>query len=143
MGDQAKEQSTYTAAEQPQEAQALEQEPEQAQADTQPETQGEEGTTSVKDNAFDYSKLRQMNNQEQLAALSKAGIFGDGDKPADKPQDTPQQTETPEQENNAGQGTDQPTETNEPEFEVVVDGQKVKVKQSELLAGYQRQADLT
>ena len=139
MGDQAKEQSTYTAAEQPQEAQALEQEPEQAQA----ETQGEEGTAFTDDNAFDYSKLGSMSQQEQLAALSKAGIFGDGDKPAEKPQDTPQQAETPEHKDDAGQGTDQPTETNEPEYEVVVDGQKVKVKQSELLAGYQRQADLT
>ena len=141
MGDQAIEQSTYTAAEQPQETpeQAPEQEPEQAQA----ETQGEEGTASTEDNAFDYSKLGSMSQQEQLAALSKAGIFGDGEKPADKPQDTPQQTETPDKENNAGQGTDQPAEKSEPEFEVVVDGQKVKVKQSELLAGYQRQADLT
>ena len=141
MGDQAIEQSTYTAAEQPQETpeQAPEQEPEQAQA----ETQGEEGTASTEDNAFDYSKLGSMSQQEQLAALSKAGIFGDGEKPANKPQDTPQQTETPEQENNAGQGTDQPAKGNEPEFEVVVDGQKVKVKQSELLAGYQRQADYT
>ena len=143
MGDQATEQSTYTAAEQPQEAQALEQAPEQAQSDTQPETQGAEDTASKEDNALDYSKLGSMSQQEQLAALSKAGIFGQDDKPADKPQDTPQQTETPEQENNAGQGTDQPAKGNEPEFEVVVDGQKVKVKQSELLAGYQRQADLT
>ena len=134
--DQAIEQSVVdTAAAEPQETQA----PEQAQA----ETQGAEGTASTEDNAFDYSKLGSMSQQEQLAALSKAGIFGDGDKPADKPQETPQQTETPEQENNAGQGTDQPAETNEPEYEVVVDGQKVKVKQSELLSGYQRQADLT
>ena len=141
MGDQATEQSTYTAAEQPQETpeQAPEQEPEQAQA----ETQGEEGTASTEDNAFDYSKLGSMSQDEQLAALSKAGYFGQGDKPAEKPQEPPQQTETPEHKNDAGQGTDQPTETNEPEFEVVVDGQKVKVKQSELLAGYQRQADLT
>ena len=137
MGDQAIEQSTYTAAEQPQET--PEQAPEQAQA----ETQGEEGTASTEDNAFDYSKLGSMSQQEQLAALSKAGIFGDGDKPAEKPQDTPQQAETPEHKDDAGQGTDQPTETSEPEYEVVVDGQKVKVKQSELLAGYQRQADYT
>ena len=131
--DQAIEQSVVdTAAEQP-----------QAQAETQAETQGAEDTASKEDNALDYSKLGSMSQQEQLAALSKAGIFGDGEKPADKPQETPQQTETPEQDNNAGQGTDQPAETNEPEYEVVVDGQKVKVKQSELLAGYQRQADLT
>ena len=135
MGDQAIEQSTYTAAEQPQETQ------EQPQA--QAEIQGAEDTASKEDNALDYSKLGSMSQQEQLAALSKAGIFGDGDKPADKPQETSQQTETPEQENNAGKGTDQPAETNEPEYEVVVDGQKVKVKQSELIAGYQRQADLT
>ena len=108
----------------------------------QPEAQGEKDTASS-DVTLDYSKLGQMSQDEQFAALSKAGIFGQGDKPADKPQDTPQQTETPEQENNAGQGTDQPTETSEPEYEVVVDGQKVKVKQSELLAGYQRQADYT
>ena len=116
MGDQATEQSTYTAAEQPQEAQALEQAPEQAQT----ETQGAEGTASKEDNAIDYSKLGSMSQQEQLAALSKAGIFGDGDKPAEKPQDTPQQTETPDKENNAGQGTDQPAEKSEPEFEVGV-----------------------
>ena len=84
-----------------------------------------------------------MSQQEQLAALSKAGIFGDGDKPAEKPQDTPQQTETPEQEQTDGQAEKAPQNENEPEFEVVVDGQKVKVKQSELLAGYQRQADYT
>lgn len=139
MGDQATEQSTYTAAEQPQEAQALE----QAQADTQPETQGAEDTASKEDNALDYSKLGSMSQDEQLAALSKAGYFGQDDNPAEKPQDTPQQAETPEHKDDAGQGTDQPAEGNEPEYEVVVDGQKVKVKQSELLAGYQRQADLT
>lgn len=134
--DQANEQSVVdTAAEQPQDTQEQPQE--------QTETQGAEDTASKEDNALDYSKLGSMSQQEQLAALSKAGIFGDGDKPAEKPQDTPQQTETPEHKDDAGQGTDQPTETNEPEFEVVVDGQKVKVKQSELLAGYQRQADLT
>lgn len=108
----------------------------------QPEAQGAEDTAS-NGATLDYSKLGQMSQQEQMDALSKAGYFGQDDKPADKPQDTPQQAETPEHKNDAGQGTDQPTETNEPEFEVVVDGQKVKVKQSELLAGYQRQADLT
>ena len=134
--DQAIEQSVVdTAAEQPQETQEQPQE--------QTETQGAEDTASKEDNALDYSKLGQMSQQEQLAALSKAGIFGDGDKPAEKPQDTTQQTETPEHKDDAGQGTDQPTETSEPEYEVVVDGQKVKVKQSELLAGYQRQADYT
>ena len=134
--DQAIEQSVVdTAAAEPQDTQ------EQPQA--QAETQGAEDTASKEDNALDYSKLGSMSQQEQLAALSKAGIFGDGDKPAEKPQDTPQQAETPEHKDDAGQGTDQPTETNEPEFEVVVDGQKVKVKQSELLAGYQRQADYT
>ena len=134
--DQAIEQSVVdTAAEQPQDTQ------EQPQA--QAETQGAEDTASKEDNALDYSKLGSMSQQEQLAALSKAGIFGDGDKPAEKPQDTPQQTETPEQEQTDGQAEKAPQNENEPEFEVVVDGQKVKVKQSELLAGYQRQADLT
>ena len=134
--DQAIEQSVVdTAAEQPQDTQ------EQPQA--QAETQGAGDTASKEDNALDYSKLGQMSQQEQLAALSKAGYFGQDDKPAEKPQDTPQQAETPEHKDDAGQGTDQPTETSEPEYEVVVDGQKVKVKQSELLAGYQRQADLT
>ena len=133
--DQANGQSVVdTAAAEPQDTQ------EQPQA--QAETQGAEDTASKEDNALDYSKLGSMSQQEQLAALSKAGVFGDG-KPAEKPQDTTQQTETPEHKDDAGQGTDQPTEGNEPEFEVVVDGQKVKVKQSELLAGYQRQADLT
>ena len=135
--DQAIEQSVVdTAAEQPQDTQ----EQPQAQA---AETQGAEDTASTEDNALDYSKLGSMSQQEQLAALSKAGIFGDGDKPAEKPQDTPQQAEKPEHKDDAGQGTDQPTETSEPEYEVVVDGHKVKVKQSELLAGYQRQADYT
>lgn len=134
--DQAIEQSVVdTAAAEPQEVQA----PEQAQA----ETQGAEDTASKDDNALDYSKLGSMSQQEQLAALSKAGIFGDGDKPAEKPQDTPQQAETPEQEQTDGQAEKAPQNENEPEFEVVVDGQKVKVKQSELLAGYQRQADYT
>lgn len=134
--DQAIEQSVVdTAAEQPQDTQ------EQPQA--QAETQGAEDTASKEDNALDYSKLGSMSQQEQLAALSKAGIFGDGDKPAEKPQDTPQQAETPEQEQTDGQAGKAPQNENEPEFEVVVDGQKVKVKQSELLAGYQRQADYT
>jgi hypothetical protein len=134
--DQAIEQSVVdTAAAEPQDTQ------EQPQA--QAETQGAEDTASKEDNALDYSKLGSMSQDEQLAALSKAGIFGDGDKPAEKPQDTPQQAETPEYKDDAGQGTNQPTDTNEPEYEVVVDGQKVKVKQSELLAGYQRQADYT
>ena len=134
--DQAIEQSVVdTAAEQPQDTQ------EQPQA--QAETQGAEDTASKEDNALDYSKLGQMSQQEQLAALSKAGIFGDGDKPAEKPQGTPQQAETPEQEQTDGQAEKAPQNENEPEFEVVVDGQKVKVKQSELLAGYQRQADYT
>ena len=134
--DQAIEQSVVdTAAAEPQDTQEQPQE--------QTETQEAEDTASKEDNALDYSKLGSMSQQEQLAALAKAGIFGDGDKPAEKPQEPPHQTETPEHKNDAGQGTDQPTETSEPEYEVVVDGQKVKVKQSELLAGYQRQADLT
>ncbi len=134
--DQAIEQSVVdTAAAEPQDTQ------EQPQA--QAETQGAEDTASKEDNAFDYSKLGSMSQQEQLAALSKAGYFGQDDKPAEGPQDTPQQAETPEHKDDAGQGTDQPAETNEPEYEVIVDGQKVKVKQSELLAGYQRQADYT
>ena len=134
--DQAIEQSVVdTAAEQPQETQEQPQE--------QTETQGAEDTTSTEDNALDYSKLGKMSQEEQLAALKKAGLYGDGDKPADKPQDPPQQQDTPEQKDDAGQGTDQPADTNEPEYEVVVDGQKVKVKQSELLSGYQRQADYT
>ena len=137
--DQANEQSVVdTAAAEPQEVQAPEQESEQAQA----ETQGAEDTASKEDNALDYSKLGSMSQQEQLAALSKAGVFGDG-KPAEKPQGQPQQTESKEHEQTDGQAEKAPQNENEPEFEVVVDGQKVKVKQSELLAGYQRQADLT
>jgi hypothetical protein len=133
--DQAIEQSVVdTAAAEPQETQ------EQPQA--QAETQGAEDTASKEDNALDYSKLGSMSQDEQLAALSKAGVFGDG-KPAEKPQEQPQQTESKEHEQTDGQAEKAPQGASEPEFEVVVDGQKVKVKQSELLAGYQRQADLT
>ena len=123
------------------EAEATATEPQDTTETNETETQGAESDTSD-DTALDYSKLGRMSQDEQFAALKSAGVFGDG-KPADKPQEPPQQAETTEHKDDAGQGTDQPTETNEPEYEVVVDGQKVKVKQSELLAGYQRQADLT
>ena len=105
------------------------------------ETQGAESDTSD-DTALDYSKLGHMSQDEQFAALKSAGVFGDG-KPADKSQDEPQQAETTEQEETDGQAEKAPQTETEPEYEVTVDGEKVKVKQSELLSGYQRQADLT
>ena len=107
------------APEQPQETQ----EQPQAQAETQvAEDTASNGAT------LDYSKLGQMSQDEQLAALSKAGVFGDG-KPAEKPKEQPQQTEKTEHEQTGGQAEKAPQEVNEPEYEVVVDGQKVKVKQ--------------
>ena len=138
--DQANEQSVVdTAAEQPKETQTEEQTTEQEQPH---ETQGANSDTSNEDTAIDYSKLGSMSQDEQFAALSKAGVFGDG-KPAEKPQNKPQQTENTEHEQTDGQAEKAPQGANEPEYEVVVDGQKVKVKQSELVNGYQRQADYT
>ena len=108
----------------------------------EPETQGADSDTSNKDTAIDYSKLGQMSQDEQFAALKSAGVFGDG-KPTDKSQDEPQQVDTQEQKGTDGQADSTQQGEPEPEYEITVDGEKVKVKQSELLSGYQRQADLT
>ena len=116
-------------------------EPQETTETSETETQGAESDTSD-DTALDYSKLGRMSQDEQFAALKSAGVFGDG-KPADKPQEPPQQAETTEQEETDGQAEKAPQTETEPEYEVTVDGEKVKVKQSELLSGYQRQADLT
>ena len=117
-------------------------EPQETTETAEPETQGADSDTSNKDTALDYSKLGRMSQDEQFAALKSAGVFGDG-KPADKPQEPPQQAETTEQEETDGQAEKAPQTETEPEYEVTVDGEKVKVKQSELLSGYQRQADYT
>ena len=116
-------------------------EPQETTETSETETQGAESDTSD-DTALDYSKLGHMSQDEQFAALKSAGVFGDG-KPADKPQEPPQQAETTEQEETDGQAEKAPQTETEPEYEVTVDGEKVKVKQSELLSGYQRQADYT
>ena len=116
-------------------------EPQETTETSETETQGAESDTSD-DTALDYSKLGRMSQDEQFAALKSAGVFGDG-KPADKPQEPPQQAETTEQEETYGQADSTPQTETEPEYEVTVDGEKVKVKQSELLSGYQRQADYT
>lgn len=111
----------------------------------EPETQGADSDTSNKDTAIDYSKLGQMSQDEQFAALKSAGVFGDG-KPTDKSQDEPQppqQVDTQEQKGTDGQADSTQQGEPEPEYEITVDGEKVKVKQSELLSGYQRQADYT
>ena len=123
------------------EAEATATEPQDTTETNETETQGAESDTSD-DTALDYSKLGRMSQDEQFAALKSAGVFGDG-KPADKPQEPPQQAETTEQEETDGQAEKAPQTETEPEYEVTVDGEKVKVKQSELLSGYQRQADYT
>ena len=123
------------------EAEATATEPQDTTETNVTETQGAESDTSD-DTALDYSKLGRMSQDEQFAALKSAGVFGDG-KPADKPQEPPQQAETTEQEETDGQAEKAPQTETEPEYEVTVDGEKVKVKQSELLSGYQRQADYT
>jgi HAMP domain-containing protein len=123
------------------EAEATATEPQDTTETNETETQGAESDISD-DTALDYSKLGRMSQDEQFAALKSAGVFGDG-KPADKPQEPPQQAETTEQEETDGQAEKAPQTETEPEYEVTVDGEKVKVKQSELLSGYQRQADYT
>ena len=68
-------------------------EPQETTETAEPETQGAESDTSD-DTALDYSKLGQMSQDEQFAALKSAGVFGDV-KPTDKPQEPPQRAARP------------------------------------------------
>ena len=94
---------------------------------------------SAKEAPPDFSKLGSMTQEEQLAFLRTHGFTGEtsGETEPPKKQETEMHAE------GAGGKAEQAPAEPEKEFDVTVDGQKVKVKLSELLNGYQRQADYT
>ena len=80
---------------------------------------------------FDAREIGGMKQDDQFAALKAAGIFGDNadTEPETKPE--------PKEETKPVEQSEEPMVT------VKVDGQEMQVKQSELVAGYQRGADYT
>ena len=80
---------------------------------------------------FDAREIGNMKQDDQFAALKAAGIFGDNadTEPETKPE--------PKEETKPVEQSEEPMVT------VKIDGQEMQVKQSELVAGYQRGADYT
>lgn len=111
-----------------------------ARNETPPETDGAEGS-SAKEAPPDFSKLGAMTQDEQLAFLRKHGFTDEAPEEPEAPKAP--ETKTEDTQKDAGDHAEQAPAAPEQEFEVTVDGQKVKVKLSELLNGYQRQADYT
>lgn len=103
--------------------------------DSTPETAQEPAATHDEDSkeAFDYKSLGEMETPDaQMAALKAAGIFND-----DVPEQKPEPETKPEAETKPEEQSDDPLVT------VKVNGEEIQVKQSELIAGYQRGADYT
>ena len=92
-------------------------------------------TTSSESDHLDTEDIGKMSSDDdKFEALKNAGVFGD-DKDAE-----------PETEHKPEPRTDQAERSQseeEPLVTVKVDGQEIRVSQSELVAGYQRQADYT
>ena len=95
----------------------------------------EESTTpneSAAGKEFDAREIGNMKQDDQFAALKAAGIFNDN---ADTEPET--KTEPKEETKPVEQSIEEPMAT------VKVNGEEMQVKQSELIAGYQRGADYT
>lgn len=94
-------------------------------AETHAENESTAGTE------FDAREIGNMSEDDQFVALKAAGIFGDNadTEPETKPE--------PKEETKPVEQSEEPMVT------VKVDGQEMQVKQSELVAGYQRGADYT
>lgn len=80
---------------------------------------------------FDARELGSMSQEDQLSALKAAGILGE--KPAEPVEE---KAEEPAPKT-------KPEEQSDPLVTVKINGQEMQVKQSELIAGYQRGADYT
>ncbi|WP_196606602.1 hypothetical protein [Pectinatus frisingensis] len=103
-------------------------------------------TATNTDSNPDYSKLGNMDAAGQFDYLKKHGIFGkseqnkEPDNNPDNKQDKPDQADKQSDESKEEPAKDG---KQEPLFEITVNGQKQKVTQSELIAGFQRNADYT
>lgn len=120
-------------------------------AEAEPETAEAEGAEDVPaatsedskaeesaSEAPDYAALGDMSQSEQVAFLRRHGLTGET-----KEADVPEAEEAPEDDEAAATDEADSSEQEEPAYEVTVDGEKQRVKLSELLSGYQRQADYT
>ena len=91
-----------------------------------------EPTATNLDSQIDYEELGTSNTTDQLAMLKKHGFFNDETTEPDQPATESEQVEEP------------PIEpSGEPTYKVKIDGQEQEVRLTELLSGYQRQADYT
>ena len=133
--DQVIEQSTPTMDETQQEPEAAADEKQDAQTEQGAQKKADDAA-SHEDSEPDFQSLGEMSAGDQLAYLRQHGYL-DHDADDEKPEQ--KQKQKGEQ---AGQAKEAPVE-DDPEYEITVDGEPVKVKLSELKNGYQRQADYT
>lgn len=106
-----------------------------------PESQ-ENGSNSAEETSFDAKSLGSMDENDQFEALKAAGVLGD--EPATKNANN-EVAEANRGEADAEQANEHSAEGSQQEelLDVVVDGKTIKMSKSELIAGYQRQADYT
>ena len=106
-----------------------------------PESQ-ENSSNSAEETSFDAKEFSTMDENDQLSYLKNAGILGD--EPATKNANN-EVAEANRGEADAEQANEHSAEGSQQEelLDVVVDGKTVKMSKSELIAGYQRQADYT
>lgn len=87
---------------------------------------------------FEASKLRGMSQEDQIGYLSKHGFMGDEEEPKEEEgKAEPVQAEQPQTEEVKQEPAEEPT------FEIQYNGQKMKVKQSELINLAQQGFDYT
>lgn len=115
-----------------------EQEPQQAEP--QKDVQEDVSATEKEDSTPDMKSLGGMSAGEQLAYLKKHGYLGSSDDETDE-EPAEEKTEPQQKDEDAGQA--EAPASDDPEYEITVDGKPMKVKLSELKQGYQRQADYT
>ena len=107
-----------------------------------PESQ-ENSSSSTEETSFDAKSLGSMDENDQFEALKAAGVLGD--EPATKNVESNKVAEP----NRGEAATEQASEHSvsdpqqEETLDVTIDGKTVKMSRSELIAGYQRQADYT
>lgn len=132
--DQVIEQSTTLTMDETQQAQETATDEKQDAQTEQGAQEKAEDAAAHEDSELDFQSLGEMSAGDQLAYLRQRGYL---DHDADD--EKPEQNQKGEQ---AGQAKEAPAE-DDPEYEITVDGEPVKVKLSELKNGYQRQADYT
>lgn len=106
-----------------------------------PESQ-ENGSNSAEETSFDAKSLGSMDENDQFEALKAAGVLGDESATKNANNEV---AEANRGEAGAEQANEHSAEGSQQEelLDVVVDGKTVKMSKSELIAGYQRQADYT